>query len=123
MKSPYSFKLEPEIIPALKSIAKSENRSLNNLVETVYLRENVREYEVERTPIVETSKGARVDLDKAKVLFDLIKSGRDIKGFDLDGYTVIGLNGVLTIGCHKIERKEINRFAKLLNWGQIPTKH
>ena len=39
MKSPYSFKLEPEIIPALKSIAKSENRSLNNLVETV-LRNN-----------------------------------------------------------------------------------
>jgi hypothetical protein len=24
--------------------------------------------------------------------------------------------GVLTIGCHKIERKEINRFAKKLNW-------
>lgn len=35
MKNPYSFKLEPEIIPALKSIAESENRSLNNLVETV----------------------------------------------------------------------------------------
>lgn len=35
MKNPYSFKLEPEIIPALKLIAESENRSLNNLVETV----------------------------------------------------------------------------------------
>lgn len=111
---------------ARKTIAKwkrGERVQIPSFIETVYLRENVREYEVERTPIVETSKGARVDLDKAKVLFDLIKSGRDIKGFDLDGYTVIGLNGVLTIGCHKIERKEINRFAKLLNWGQIPTKH
>jgi len=60
-----------------------------------------------------------VSLKAAKVLFNLIKSGKDIKGFDIDGYTVIGLNGVLTIGCHVIERKEINRLAALLNWGQI----
>ena len=68
---------------------------------------------------METSKGARVSLKAAKVLFKMIKSGKDIKGFDLEGYTVIGLNGVLTIGCHAIERKEINRLAALLNWGQI----
>lgn len=98
---------------------RGERVQIPYFVETVYLRENVREYGVERTPVVETSKGARVELGRAKILFDLIKSGRDIKGFDLDGYTVIGLNGVLTIGCHKIERKEINRFAKLMGWGQI----
>lgn len=67
-------------------------------------------------PIVETSKGAKVSLKAAKVLFDLIQSGKDIKGFDIDGYTVISLNGVLTIGCHKIERSEIDRFAKKMNW-------
>ena len=35
MKKPYSFKLEPEIIPALRQIADSENRSLNNMVEKI----------------------------------------------------------------------------------------
>lgn len=65
---------------------------------------------------VETSKGARVSLKAAKVLFDLIQAGKDVKGFVIDGYTVISLNGVLTIGCHNIERSEIERFAKTQNW-------
>jgi len=68
---------------------------------------------------VETSLRAYVSLKAAKVLFEMIKAGKDIKGFDIDGYTVISLNGVLTIGCHKIERTEINRFSNLMNWGQI----
>jgi hypothetical protein len=63
-----------------------------------------------------TSKGAKVPLKAAKVLFDMIQSGKDIKGFNIGNYTVIGINGVLTIGCHKIERDEITRFAKTQNW-------
>lgn len=65
---------------------------------------------------VVTSHGAKVSLKSAKVLFDLIQSGKDVKGFDIDGYTVISMNGVLTIGCHKIEKDEIYRFAKTQNW-------
>jgi len=65
---------------------------------------------------VETSHGAKVPLKAAKVLFELIQSGRDIKGYQIGNYTVIGINGVLTIGCHKIERSEIERFAKTQNW-------
>jgi len=68
---------------------------------------------------VNTSKGANVPLKAAKVLFEMIKQGKDIKGWQIGNYTVISLNGVLTIGCHKIERSEINRFAGLMNWGQI----
>jgi len=83
----------------------------------VYLRiERSKDYD--ETPISEvvTSMGARVSLDRSKVLFELIKAGRDVKGFDIDGYTVISLNGVLTIGCHQIERSEIDRFAKAMGW-------
>lgn len=65
---------------------------------------------------IETTKGATVSLREGKILFDMIKAGKDIKGHVIDGYTVIGLNGVLTIGCHKIERAEIERFAKTQNW-------
>lgn len=79
-----------------------------NYIEKVYLRLN--------DDNVETSKGAIVTLKAAKVLFELINAGKDVKGFDIDGYTVISMNGVLTVGCHKIEREEIFRFAKTQNW-------
>lgn len=74
----------------------------------VYLREKNNE--------VETSKGARVSLQAAKILFEMIKAGKDIIGYKIDGYTVLGMNGVLKIGCHEIERTEIERFAKTQNW-------
>jgi hypothetical protein len=65
---------------------------------------------------VETSFGAKVTYESAKLLYSLIVAGKDIKGHNIDGYTVISLNGVLTIGCHKIERSEIERFAQTQNW-------
>jgi hypothetical protein len=37
MKKPYSFKLEPELLPALRQIAELENRSLNNMVEKILI--------------------------------------------------------------------------------------
>lgn len=48
----------------------------------------------------------------AKVLYQRIKDGKDIKGFDLNGYTVIGLNGILKIGCHKINLKNMNEIGE-----------
>lgn len=66
--------------------------------------------------IVETSHGARVSLSAAKILYLMIKQGRDIKGHDIDGYTVVSINGVLTIGCHKIATAEVERFAKSQGW-------
>lgn len=76
----------------------------------VYLRINDKEQ------TIETTKGANVPLREAKILYDRIMSGKDIKGFKIGYYTVISLNGVLKIGCHEIERDEINRIAKILNW-------
>ena len=40
---------------------------------------------------VETSKGVKIEVKKAKVLYKLIEAGKDIKGFKLDYYTVIGI--------------------------------
>lgn len=76
----------------------------------VYLRYNKLNDEIE------TSKGARVPARESKILFDRIQAGKDIKGYQIGYYTVISLNGVLKIGCHEIERDEIKRIAKLLNW-------
>ncbi len=67
--------------------------------------------------IIETSKGATVKIETAKVLWKLYKAGKSFKGFKLDGYTVIGLAGnILKVGCHKIKMQEINRIARELNW-------
>jgi hypothetical protein len=76
----------------------------------VYLRYN------QLHDTIETSKGANVPAREAKILFDRIQAGKDIKGFQIGYYTVIGINGVLKIGCHEIERDEINRIAKLMQW-------
>jgi len=70
----------------------------------------------EENVVVETTMGASVKLKSAKILYDLIKSGRDIKGHVIDHYTVIGINGSLKIGCHEIPTEEVNRFAQLNNW-------
>jgi hypothetical protein len=66
--------------------------------------------------IIETTRGASVPIREARILYDRIRMGKDIKGFQIGYYTVIGINGTLKIGCHEIERDEINRLAKSLNW-------
>lgn len=100
------YKIIREYIPAwLEGVA--PQMILSDLPE-VYLREMV--------GTVETSKGAIVPLREAKLLYDMIEAGKDIVGHRIGSYTVISLNGVLTIGCHKIEREEIKRFASVMGW-------
>ena len=87
-------------------------------LDKVYLRQSI---DVD-TPtqkeikVIETTKGATVSLREGKILFDMIKAGKEVIGHNIGGYTVIRLNGVLKIGCHEIERSEIERFAKTQNW-------
>jgi hypothetical protein len=63
---------------------------------------------------VETSQGANVPIQEAKVLFSLIQAGKEIKGFNIGGYVVHGLNGVLTVGCHKIDKQNMFSVGKKL---------
>lgn len=65
---------------------------------------------------VETSRGAYVTVREAQILWGLIKLGHDIKGHRIGSYTVIGLNGVLKIGCHEITREEMTRFTTKYGW-------
>jgi len=64
---------------------------------------------------LETSKGVRIERDKARVLYKLIKAGKDINGYKLDYYTVIGVkDNTLRIGCHDIPMTEVNTIGELL---------
>jgi hypothetical protein len=71
---------------------------------------------------VETSRGASVPLDHARLFFNAIKRFEKnpndcnnhfrVGHFTLDKLTEKGAK----IGCHLLEWKEINRFAKAMNW-------
>lgn len=68
---------------------------------------------------IETSKGIFISIDVAKRLWEAIKS------FDLT-YKVVDRNGVkykidyigdtIVIGCHEIDRQEIDRLVTFFNW-------
>ncbi len=40
---------------------------------------------------------------------------KDIKGYNIEGYTVISLNGTLKIGCHNINMDSVKRLDKVLS--------
>ena len=64
---------------------------------------------------IETSQGVKIAIQEAKILNNLISKGKDINGFKLGYYTVIGIaNNILKVGCHNIELKEINLISKHL---------
>lgn len=63
---------------------------------------------------VETSQYVKVSIDAAKSLYNAIINKQDIKGHKVDNYTVISLNGVLTIGCHKINTKSMHKVGKII---------
>ena len=84
----------------------------NNYNNEDYLRIN------KAAETVETSQSIKITAKEAATLYKLIKAGKDIKGYNIDGFTVTGLNGVLSVGCHKINRKNMEETGeKLLKLG------
>jgi anthranilate/para-aminobenzoate synthase component I len=61
---------------------------------------------------IQTTQRVSIPIQSARILYKMILAGKDIKGYDLEGYTVIGLNGVLTIGCHKINVENMHAVGK-----------
>lgn len=63
---------------------------------------------------VETSQNVSVSRKEAKILYKLIEAKKDIKGLKISNYTVISLNGTLTIGCHHINIDSMHKIGKQL---------
>ena len=63
---------------------------------------------------IETSQRVKISIDEAKKLYYMIEKGEDIKGYKISNYTVISLNGVLKIGCHKINVNNVHEIGKKL---------
>lgn len=64
---------------------------------------------------VETSQGVCVSIDEARILYSFIKAGKDIKGYKISNYTVISINGVLQIGCHRINIQSMHRIGQIIS--------
>jgi len=64
---------------------------------------------------IETTRGVKIHTEEAAKLYRLIAAGKDIKGYKIGYYTVISLNGVLQIGCHKINVENMHTIGKQNN--------
>lgn len=65
---------------------------------------------------IETSRGANVPLNEAKILYHRINTGKCIKGFKIGHYTTIGIkDNTIKIGCHDIKLDEVNKLRAVLS--------
>ena len=75
---------------------------------------------------IETSRSSRVPLDRAKLLWKLIKNTMDTKTqwkkngktFEIGNFSVdrVEIDGTTTIGCHVLIFTEIKRMADIMKW-------
>lgn len=61
---------------------------------------------------IETSQRIRIPVESARVLYKMIQAGKDIKGYDIEGYTVKSLNGHLVVGCHQINVENMHEIGQ-----------
>jgi hypothetical protein len=83
--------------------------------ETDYLRNSEDYIRISKDKLfVESSQSVKVPINDAKLLYSMIQAKKDIKGYNIDGYTVISINGTLKIGCHNINIESVNKVGKEL---------
>ena len=95
----------------LKSLQKFQNFEINYISNNSFSDEDFLRINTQSGNI-ETSQGVKVSIKEAQTLYRIIKAGKDIKGLKISNYTVISLNGVLQIGCHRINRKNMEQIGE-----------
>lgn len=63
---------------------------------------------------IETSQNVKIPIESAKNLYKMIQIGKDIRGYKIEDFTVISLNGVLQIGCHHINTKNTHEIGQTI---------
>ena len=63
---------------------------------------------------VETSQGVKIDIEEAKRYLKLLKSGAMMRGAKIGNYTTISFDKLLRIGCHNIDKEQINYINQLI---------
>ena len=93
-----------------KSLKMFEDYEINTfrIGDEDYLRMNLEK------SMVETTQGVKIPVSAAKRLYENIIAKKDIKGYDIEGYTVISINGTLKIDCHHINIDSVHKVGKQL---------
>jgi hypothetical protein len=68
---------------------------------------------------IRTSRQASITVEEGQHLWAKIKRADQILGSKLSGYSVVGFNGELVVGCHHIPRKELRNFLLYYNWATL----
>ena len=63
---------------------------------------------------VETSQGVKIDVNEAQRYLKLLKSGAMMRGQRIGNYTTISFDKLLRIGCHNIDKEQINYINELI---------
>ena len=92
-------------------------RWLSNDIKYITLRYNDKVYLRINKDQIETSKYASMDMKRAKTLYYIMQHHKICREYD--GYRMSYNNNNLVIGCHTIDRLEIDRIAKLAGWGGV----
>ena len=99
----------------LKKEFTNKLKEFNNYkINSIRLKQNENDYlRVSKCGnFVETTQNVKIELKEAKTLYKMIVSDKDIKGYKIGHYTVIGLNGTLKIGCHNIDTNNMHEIGK-----------
>ena len=106
--------IQKENAQKIKDWKAGKDINLSWNITTPYLRLK-NGFSINDQKFVETSKGISVPIESAQILWGMIKAGNDIKGHNIDGYTVISINGTLKIGCHDIPIAEVKEMGFILD--------
>lgn len=99
----------------LKKEFTNKLKEFNNYkINSIRLKQNENDYlRVSKCGgFVETTQNVKIEVKEAKTLYKMIISDKDIKGYKIGYYTVIGLNGTLKIGCHNIDTNSMHEIGK-----------
>jgi hypothetical protein len=63
---------------------------------------------------IETSQGVKIEMSEAKRYLKLLQSGNSMRGEKISHYTTINFDSLLRIGCHNIDKSQIQYISNLI---------
>ena len=63
---------------------------------------------------IETSQGVKIEMSEAKRYLKLLQSGNSMRGEKISHYTTINFDSLLRIGCHNIDKKQVEYISNLI---------
>lgn len=63
---------------------------------------------------IETSQGVKIPIKEATELYKMIQAKIDVRGVSIGGHKIASLNGVLSVGCHRIDVENMHKIGQII---------